>query len=40
MNVWEMVWYDYKADTRDRVDMIRKDIREMGFSGWEVVVYD
>jgi hypothetical protein len=35
MNVREM-----EADTRDIVDMIRKDIREMGFLGWEVVEYD
>jgi hypothetical protein len=34
-------WYGMiKADTKDTVDMIRKDIREMGFSGWEVVEYD
>jgi len=29
-----------KADTTDTVDMIRKDIREMEFSGWGVVEYD
>lgn len=29
-----------KADTGDTVYMIRKDIREMGFSGREVVEYD
>jgi hypothetical protein len=34
-------WYGMiKADTRDTVDMIRKDIREMGFSGCEVAGYD
>jgi len=34
-------WYGIiKADTRDTVNMIRKDIREMGFSGWGVVIYD
>jgi hypothetical protein len=34
-------WYGMiKAYTRDIVDMIRKDTREMGFSGWEVVQYD
>jgi hypothetical protein len=34
-------WYGMiKADTGDTVYMIRKDIREMGFSGREVVEYD
>jgi hypothetical protein len=28
------------ADTRDITDMIRKDIRELGISGWGVVEYD
>lgn len=28
------------ADTRDIIDIIRKDIMEMGFSGWGVAEYD